>query len=106
MVSLQAISHLQIASLVPSTGRISFDDISERTGLNKQIVQRLLRHAATMRIFREPEPGMIAHTKASKILASPHINDWMKVATADVWPTAIKVQISTAKEFGNLVEGG
>jgi hypothetical protein len=92
MVSLQAISHLHIADLVPHGGQVSYEEISKKTGLNQQMVQRLVRHAMTMRIFREPNPGMVAHTRTSRALTTPYINDWMKVATEDVWPTATKVR--------------
>lgn len=44
-----------------------------------------------MHIFREPEPGMVAHTQASKILANPVMNDWLKVGTEEMWPAAVKV---------------
>ncbi|GAW10668.1 hypothetical protein ANO14919_000020 [Xylariales sp. No.14919] len=97
MVSLQTISHLGIPSLVPLGGKISFDEISQAVGLNEQMIKRILRHAMTMRVFREPSPGMVAHTKASRALTRPHINDWMKTATEDVWPTAIKMVEATQR---------
>ncbi|KAF4449245.1 S-adenosyl-L-methionine-dependent methyltransferase [Fusarium albosuccineum] len=86
MVCLKAISHFNIAAIVPVDGQVSFEEISDRTGIELQIVRRLLRHAATMRIFREPAPGQIAHTKASKALTGPHMNDFLKVGSGEIWP--------------------
>ncbi|KAI1323781.1 S-adenosyl-L-methionine-dependent methyltransferase [Xylariaceae sp. FL0255] len=91
MVCLQTISHLGIAALVPLDGKISFEELSQKVGVSEQFIRRVLRHAATLRVFQEPEIGMISHTKASKILATSTGNDWMKVATEDVWPTATKM---------------
>ena len=78
--------------MIPSGGQISFSDIAKQTELSEQIIVRLLRHAMTMRVFREPEPGMVAHTQASKMLASPFMNDWLKVGTEEMWPAAVKVR--------------
>ncbi|KAK0625348.1 S-adenosyl-L-methionine-dependent methyltransferase [Bombardia bombarda] len=43
----------------PPNGQLSFGDIGRRTKLGEQMTCRLLRHAMTMRIFREPTPGMM-----------------------------------------------
>ena len=77
--------------MVPSGGSLSFAEIAEKTGLAEQMVARLLRHAITMRIFYEPEPGVVAHTKASKILTDPVTNDWLRAGTEEMWPAATKV---------------
>ncbi|KAI1089145.1 sterigmatocystin 8-O-methyltransferase [Rostrohypoxylon terebratum] len=90
-VCLQAISRYGIANLVPSGGRVSFADLAKQTGLEEQMIARLLRHAMTMRIFREPEPGQVAHTKASKLIASSHMNAWLRIGTHEMWPAATKM---------------
>jgi len=77
--------------MVPSGGQISFSDIAKQTGLSEQSVARLLRHAMTMRVFREPQLGMVAHTQASKMLADSVMNDWLKVGTEEMWPAAVKM---------------
>ncbi|KAF7534727.1 hypothetical protein G7054_g5962 [Neopestalotiopsis clavispora] len=91
MAPFQAISHLGIANMVPLGGQTSFRDIAEKTGLDESMVRRLLRHAITMRVFREPEPGLIAHNRNSKAITDPSINDWLKTASQDLWPTATKL---------------
>ncbi|THV44382.1 hypothetical protein BGAL_0657g00010 [Botrytis galanthina] len=87
----QAITRYSIATMVPAGGRISFADIAKQTPLTEQMVTRLLRHAMTMRIFYEPEPGFVAHTKASKILTDPVTNDWLGAGTEEMWPASTKV---------------
>ncbi|KAL7755528.1 hypothetical protein ACKLNR_014626 [Fusarium oxysporum f. sp. zingiberi] len=89
MVSLKAISHYGIAKVVPVEGHISFEEISTLTGLELQLLRRLLRHAMTMRIFREPEPDQVAHTKASRALTNTVMNDWLKMLDAvKKWPNS------------------
>ncbi|KAI1370093.1 S-adenosyl-L-methionine-dependent methyltransferase [Hypoxylon crocopeplum] len=90
-VSLQAIARFNIASMVPLGGQATFAEISSQTGLDERHVRRLLRHATTMRVFREPQPGVITHTKASKMLANPEGNDWLRVGTEEMWPAATKM---------------
>ncbi|KAK0712212.1 sterigmatocystin 8-O-methyltransferase [Apiosordaria backusii] len=90
-VCMQAIARYGIANMVPPGGRASFDDIGRQSGLGEQMVRRLLRHAMTMRIFREPEPGMVSHTQASKMLSSPQMTAWMRIGTGDMWPAATKL---------------
>lgn len=77
--------------MVPAHGQVSFADIAKQTPLTEQMVGRILRHAMTMRIFHEPQPGMVAHTKVSKILADPVTNNWLRVGTEEMWPASAKV---------------
>ncbi|GAP82382.1 putative sterigmatocystin 8-O-methyltransferase [Rosellinia necatrix] len=88
---LQAIARYGIANLVPPGRHVSFAELARQTTLNEQMMTRLLRHAMTMRIFREPEPGQVAHTKASKLMARPHMNAWLRIGTHDMWPAATKM---------------
>ena len=91
MLSLQAISRFKIASLVPENGQVSYNDLARSTGVDVQMLKRVLRHAMTMRVFQEPTPGMVAHTAASKLLTRPHMDDWMHTASEEMWPVACKV---------------
>ncbi|KAI5920336.1 sterigmatocystin 8-O-methyltransferase [Camillea tinctor] len=91
LVSIDTICRYHVADVIPSGGQISFEDIAEKTGLDKQHVRRLLRHAMAMRILREPEPGMVAHTKASKFLAVPYVNNWVNFECKDTWPATTRV---------------
>lgn len=91
MVSLQAISRFKIASHVPSQGRVSYEELAKSSGLSKDVLKRLLRHAMTRHIFCEPEPGMVEHTVTSRSLIVPHMQDWMTVGSHEMWPAATKM---------------
>ncbi|KAK8087645.1 hypothetical protein PG997_002606 [Apiospora hydei] len=65
---VQSIIRFDIAAAIPLGGQISFTDIAANTPLTEQMVGRLIRHAATMHIFHEPEVGFVAHTRASRLL--------------------------------------
>ncbi|KAK6957512.1 hypothetical protein Daesc_000299 [Daldinia eschscholtzii] len=90
LVSIDAICRYHIADMIPPGGQISFEDIAEKTGLDKGFVRRLLRHAMSLRILREPESGMVAHTKISKFLTIPYINAWVNFETKDTWPATTR----------------
>ncbi|KAI0023442.1 sterigmatocystin 8-O-methyltransferase [Xylariomycetidae sp. FL0641] len=90
-VCLQAISRYGIANLVPLGGHVSYAELAKQTGLEDQMITRLLRHAMTMRVFCEPETGQVAHTKASKLIASSHMNAWLGIGTNEMWPAATKM---------------
>ena len=79
--------------MIPSGGQISFEEIAQKTGLQKGAVRRLLRHAMAMHILREPEPEMVAHTKVSKFLTIPYINAWVNFESRDTWPATTKVSV-------------
>ncbi|PSN71812.1 sterigmatocystin 8-O-methyltransferase [Corynespora cassiicola Philippines] len=91
MVSLQMVSRYKIANLVPTSGSVSYDELSERSHVSKDVLQRLLRHAMTRHIFREPEPGRVSHTASSRVLVQQHMNDWMSVGSEVMWPAAVKM---------------
>ncbi|KAI0505651.1 O-methyltransferase-domain-containing protein [Xylaria bambusicola] len=84
------ISHLGIADMVPLGGSASFQEVAAKTGLNEVIIRRVLRHAITIRVFQEPEPGMLAHTNISKAIIDSSLNDWLKTVSRDLWPAATK----------------
>ncbi|GAW24171.1 hypothetical protein ANO14919_137520 [Xylariales sp. No.14919] len=91
LVSLGAIAEFKIADMVLPNGCVSLREIADQTPLTEQMTIRLLRHAITMRVFREPEPGMVAHTAASKVLSHSAANNWLQSGTRKIWPAATKV---------------
>ncbi|KAK2749379.1 hypothetical protein FQN57_006311 [Myotisia sp. PD_48] len=91
LVSQQAISRLGIANIVPLGGQVSYADIAQEVGLSESMIKRVVRHAMTMHIFYEPEPGMVAHTKVSKLLRLPHLHDWVGTGSEEMWPAAVKL---------------
>lgn len=44
-----------------------------------------------MRILREPESEVVAHTSISKFLTIPYINGWVNFESKDTWPATTKV---------------
>ncbi|KAH7380633.1 putative O-methyltransferase [Pyrenochaeta sp. MPI-SDFR-AT-0127] len=85
---LAAIYRFNIASFVPKTGTISFDDLANKCGLLEHDVKRILRYVAVHhRVFHEPNPGFIAHTAASRLLSeSDQVSDIMGLTFAECWP--------------------
>lgn len=87
----QAVSKYGIVSMIPAGGKVSFADIAKETPLSEEKITRLIRHAITMRIFQEPEPGFVTHTKLSKFLTNTVSNDWLHTGTNEMWPAATNV---------------
>ncbi|KAH9997808.1 sterigmatocystin 8-O-methyltransferase [Xylariaceae sp. FL0662B] len=91
MISLDAVCRFHIADMIPPGGQVSFGDISKQTGLDESLVRRLIRYAMAMRIFKEPEPGMVAHTKVSKFLTIPYANAWLSHGAQEAWPASARM---------------
>ncbi|KAI3324566.1 sterigmatocystin 8-O-methyltransferase [Xylariaceae sp. AK1471] len=91
MISLQAITRFKIADMIPEKGQACYEDIAEKTCLSEPVLRRILQSAMAMRIFHEPEPGMVAHTKVSKLFMNPQIYDWLSTHTEEGWPSAVKM---------------
>jgi hypothetical protein len=70
----------------------SFEDIAKKCNLNVIDTTRLLRHAMTNHIFCEPNPGMVAHTAASKLLAENDlISAFVGMSVEEHFPAAPRV---------------
>ncbi|KAK1990841.1 O-methyltransferase [Colletotrichum falcatum] len=88
-LSLQLVNHFGLAKLVPVDGTITLDELESKTALDRVNVARVLRHAMTNRIFREPAPGVIAHTAASRLLAEDQaLQDWVGYNLEDNFPAS------------------
>jgi hypothetical protein len=66
-LSLQAIKRFKVPDSFDLGEKISFNVLSERTGVNVIELRRLVRHAMTYWVFRE-EDGKVLHTAASRAL--------------------------------------
>ncbi|KAI1824558.1 sterigmatocystin 8-O-methyltransferase [Xylaria intraflava] len=91
LVSIDTLCRFHIVDMIPPGGQVSYGEISKKTGLGETQVKRFLRHAMAMRILREPEPGMVAHTKLSKLLTIPYVGATMGLAGQETWPAAAKM---------------
>ena len=69
------------------------------TGLNENILRRLLRHAMTMHVFAERKNDMVTHTPASWALTELHMIGWMCTGTGELWPAATKVCSTSSNLF-------
>ena len=94
MLSLHAIYHYRIATILPRNEEMSFEDLSERCGLNVVNLKRILRHAmAHHRMFREPRKGIVAHTAGSRNLAENEpMREWIGLTVAETWQSSSRVR--------------
>lgn len=77
---------------MPREGTITFSQLQCQTSLDPVNLVRLVRHAITNHVFREPKPGSIAHTAASLALASDEsLQAWVGFNTEDVFPSSAHV---------------
>ncbi|RYC60928.1 hypothetical protein CHU98_g5281 [Xylaria longipes] len=83
VVSINSIVRFKILDLIPSSSQVSFKNIAEKTKLNKGLVRRLLRHAITMRILKEPEPEMVTFKSHDTWPAIPRVGE-----AIEKWPSS------------------
>ncbi|POR33278.1 Sterigmatocystin 8-O-methyltransferase [Tolypocladium paradoxum] len=108
-LSLQVINNYGIAKLVPLDTPIPLSELQTKTQLDPINLARVLRHAMTNRIFCEPEPGLIAHTAASRLLAQDAaLQDWVGFNSEDIFPAAANVltALKTHPEATSLTTTG
>ena len=91
LVTIDGVCRYKIPDMIPAGGSITFDEIASKTGLAKHSVRRLVRHAIAMRIFEEPEPEVLTHSKVSKFMTKPEINAWVEFEARDTWPANTRV---------------
>lgn len=77
------------AKLVPMDEPILLTDLQKLTPLDPVNLARTLRTAITNHIFCEPQPGLIAHTAASRLLATDsELAAWIGFNAEDIFPAA------------------
>ncbi|GAB1191677.1 hypothetical protein APSETT444_000859 [Aspergillus pseudonomiae] len=100
-VSLSVIRRFNIAnSFVPGEER-TFAQISADTGLSRSMVKRILRHAMTFRVFKEPREGVVAHTARSALLRSQEAVDFIAVGLEEMDPAALRAAEALQKWPGS-----
>ena len=71
---------------MPINEEISYVDLSKKLNLDPTNLRRLVRHAITNHIFREPHPGYVAHTSSSRLLAEDaQLQAWVGFFSEDLW---------------------
>ncbi|KAL2142529.1 hypothetical protein VTI28DRAFT_1086 [Corynascus sepedonium] len=92
VLALTAINHYGLAKLVPVDSTITLAELEAKTSLDPINLARLLRMAMTNGIFREPSPGVIAHTAASRVLAEDeNMQAWIGFNGEDIFPASAHV---------------
>ncbi|KAI1460025.1 S-adenosyl-L-methionine-dependent methyltransferase [Annulohypoxylon moriforme] len=97
LISLHFIQRFNIATIVPVDAGISYANIASACGQLEQTVQRILRHAIGLQIFREERSSpssddapLIYHTPASLLLRNPSYHAWMGATCEESWPAATR----------------
>jgi hypothetical protein len=90
---MQAIYRFGLATrFPPEQDEVTFEEMSQLSGMPLEQLTRILRLAMTYRIFREPKKGVVAHTAASRLLgSSPPMNHWTGFLVEELWPASTKV---------------
>ncbi|THV55936.1 hypothetical protein BGAL_0002g00920 [Botrytis galanthina] len=102
LISMQAIGRFDIAKSIPVHEEVSYADIAKTCGVNELDVRRILRHAMTLRLFKEPKRGVVAHTAASRMIAEdPQMADWVATTSDELWQAATQTVNAMAKHRGS-----
>ncbi|KAI1390514.1 S-adenosyl-L-methionine-dependent methyltransferase [Hypoxylon trugodes] len=87
--SQQVIVRHGLARLVPIDGEVTFAELAAAAGLGETHVRKLIRHAISQRIFKEPRPGFVAHSANSRLLAeNSDVADWVGWCADESWLSA------------------
>ncbi|KAF2430168.1 O-methyltransferase [Tothia fuscella] len=90
-LSMLAVYHFNVAKIVPLDEEASYADIAKAADVDEVNIRRLIRHAMTNRLFREPREGYVAHTAASKILLEDQqMIDWVGLCSEEFFPAAAR----------------
>lgn len=86
------ISRFDLANKVPLNGEIAFTDLAATVGIHHAALTSILRFGIAHRVFKEPRPGVIAHSAASRQIAEDsRVASWVGANVDDMWPAAEKV---------------
>lgn len=94
---------------MPLDAPISLADLAKLTPLDPVNLARVLRAAMTNHIFHEPAPGLVAHTAASRLLATDaELAAWVGFNAEDILPSAAHVlpQLRAHPEATSLSRAG
>lgn len=77
--------NLNIQYAVPRDGSILFKELAQKTGVDQDLLARVLRYSMTNGIFAESPQGHVRHTAASAALFETPLNNAIK------WSTGIQL---------------
>ncbi|KAF3025036.1 hypothetical protein E8E14_014352 [Neopestalotiopsis sp. 37M] len=85
----QAITRFNLARKLPIGGTTTFEEMASKSGLPGSTIRKLVRYAVAQKIFEEPQPGVIAHSAASRLLAEdPGVHDFVATCSDELWQAA------------------
>ncbi|KAJ9367330.1 hypothetical protein DTO282F9_7368 [Paecilomyces variotii] len=88
----QIAANATITQCVPTDGEITFTDLAAIIGIDRAALCSILRLGIAHRVFKEPRPGVIAHSAASRQIAEDaRVASWVGANVDDMWPAAEKV---------------
>lgn len=92
------INRFGLANLVPVDKGVSYREVAAQCGQKDSTVQRMLRHAIGLGIFRDEVPsaleqvsdqgGLVSHTRVSMLLRDPSIAAWINATCEETWPAS------------------
>ncbi|KAI1117049.1 S-adenosyl-L-methionine-dependent methyltransferase [Nemania sp. NC0429] len=102
----QATTRFNLARNLPVGGEQTFAEMAAQAGLPEPKVKRLVRFAVTQRIFKEPRPGVVTHSAASRLLAEdPFVHDFVATCTDELWQAAAQTCNALTRHPGSEEPG-
>ncbi|ORY09830.1 S-adenosyl-L-methionine-dependent methyltransferase [Clohesyomyces aquaticus] len=88
LVSLHAITHFNMANVVPVGSTCTIPEIAEKCNIHPNDAETIIRHGLTYRLFKQQPDGSIAHSAATRaITTAPHFQGWVTHALGTMWKT-------------------
>lgn len=84
---LRTLDHFKIAEAVPAQGSISFSELAAKLAVNQALLERFMKYAFTMRLFRLTADGQVAHTAYSQAL--PPLSGWIALISHEVFARSV-----------------
>lgn len=85
----QAITRFGLARNLPVGQETTFAEMAELSGQTASNIRKVVRAGISQRIFREPRPGVIIHSAASRLLAEdPGVHDYVATVSDELWSAA------------------
>ncbi|KAI1323402.1 putative O-methyltransferase [Xylariaceae sp. FL0255] len=104
LISQHAIMRFRLAEAIPVGGQATFQELAESSDLNETHIRKLLRFAMTQHIFCEPQPGVVAHTAASRLLVEDQrLSNWLRFSTDELWHASYETA-NAMEKFPGLEE--
>jgi 6-hydroxytryprostatin B O-methyltransferase len=103
--TLRALNRFNIPEAVPLDEEASFAAIAAATGLDRDFLTRIIRHACTRRIFCEHRPGYVIHTAGSRaLLENRALRDFMTTCLGVGFQSAACMDDAVEK-YGDVSDG-